>query len=179
MARWYRSEMVLTRRRSNADRVAEGVRQAPLARWWLALVAGAALSVGVGAQPVSATPLWKIIFNGHGSSKSDATETFSSAACPDSTVHTTIESTFIWIVTWKHVALSIPPVTGSITGTLYGTTHETNTKKAPSDCGGNSNCNKSFDFSASEGLDGSNPAALLVYQSPTAPRQPTTSFWTC
>jgi hypothetical protein len=161
-AQWYLSEMVLTGRRSSRR---GGAGRAPLARWWLALVASAALSVGVGAQPVSATPLWKIIFTGHGSSKSDATEDLSSGACPDSTVKTTIESTFIWIVTWKHVALSIPPVTGNISGTLYGTTHETNTKKAPSACGGNSNCDKSFDFSADEGLDGSNPAALLVIKS--------------
>ncbi len=161
IAEWYGSEMVRTPRRKSADR-------APLARWWLALVAGAALSVGVGAQPVSATPLWKIIFTGHGSSKSDATEDLSSAACPGSSVHTTVESTFIWIVTWKHVALSIPPVTGNITGTLYGTTHETDTKKAPAGCGGNSNCDKSFDFTANEGLDGSNPAALLVIKSHNA-----------
>ena len=63
------------------------------------------------------------------------------------------------------MTLSVPPVTGNITGTLYGTVHETNTKKAPSACGGNSNCDKSFDFTANEGLDGSNPAALLVVKS--------------
>ena len=94
MAEWYGSEVVRTPRRRKANR-------APLARWWLALVAGAALSVGVGAQPVSATPLWKIIFAGHGSSHSDATQDLSSGACPGSSDHTTVESTFIWIVTWN------------------------------------------------------------------------------
>jgi hypothetical protein len=158
MAAWYGSDMALTPRRRSTGK-------APLARWWLTLVAGAALLVGVDAQSVSATPLWTVNFTGHGSSMSDATEDLSSGACPGSTDHTTVESTFSWTVTWHHVRLSIPPVTGNITGVLSGTTHETDTKKAPSDCGGNSNCDKSFDFAANEGLDGSNPAALLVSKS--------------
>ena len=127
------------------------------------LVAGAALSVGVDAQPVSATPLWTINYTGHGSSSSDATLTVT-GACP-STDHTTIRSAFHWSVTWQHVVLSIPPLTGNITGGMLGMAYETETMKAPADCGGNKNCDKTVDFSADEGLSGSNPAALLFHKS--------------
>jgi hypothetical protein len=138
-------------------------RRAHLARCWLTLVAAAALSVTIDAQPVSATPLWTINYTGHGSSASDATLTID-GACP-STDHTTVKSAFHWSVTWEHVALSTPPVTGKIIGAMLGTAYETDTMKAGAACGGNKNCDKTVDFSADEGLSGSNPAALLFHKS--------------
>jgi hypothetical protein len=129
----------------------------------LALVAGAALYVGVDAQPVSATPLWTINYTGHGTSSSDATLTID-GGCP-STDHTTVKSQFHWSVSWEHVALSTPPVTGKITGSMLGRAYETETMKASADCGGDKNCDKTIDFSADEGLSGSNPAALLFHKS--------------
>ncbi|HTW09755.1 MAG TPA: hypothetical protein VME46_19790 [Acidimicrobiales bacterium] len=133
------------------------------ARSWLALLAASALWAGVDAQPASATALWTVNFTGHGTSQSDATLT-ADGACP-STDHTTIKSAFHWSVTWEHGALSTPPVTGNIIGSMLGTAYETDTIRAPADCGGNKDCDKTVDFSADEGLSGSNPAALLFHKS--------------
>jgi len=124
--------------------------------------AGAALVIGVGAQPVSATALWTVNFTGHGTSQSDATLT-SDGVCP-TTDHSTVKSAFHWSVTWEHVALSTPAVTGNIIGSLLGTAYETDKITAPADCGGDKNCDETEDFSADEGLDGSNPAALFFYK---------------
>jgi len=158
MVACYRAAMGITRHRGRAIR-------SLLASSWFALVASTALLVGVDAQPVSATPLWLVNFIGHGSSKSNAKADLSSTGCPDATDTTSVSSSFFWIVTWHHVALSIPPVTGNITGVLYGHTHETDDKKAPPACGGSHNCDKDFDFTGDQGLDGSNPAALLFHKS--------------
>jgi hypothetical protein len=70
-------------------------------------------------------------------------------------------------VTWEHVALSNPPVTGNIIGGMLGRAYETETKKVTgSGCGDQDlNCNKTIDFSANEGLSGNNPAALLFHKS--------------
>lgn len=130
----------------------------------LALIAGAALLVGVDSQPVSgATPLYTINFTGHGSSQSDATLT-ADGACP-TTDHTTVKSAFHWSVSWSHVALSSPPVTGKIVGSMLGTAYETDTRKVTGGCSGDVNCNKTVPFSGNEGLSGSNPAALLFHKS--------------
>jgi hypothetical protein len=136
-----------------------------LAFVWIAVAAGAALLVGVGSPPVSAaTPLWTINFTGHGTSQSDATETLN-GGCP-TTDHTTVKSAYHWSVSWSHVALSTPPVTGKIIGSMLGTAYETETKKVSGGgCTGDVNCDKTVDFSANEGLDGSNPAALLFHKS--------------
>jgi hypothetical protein len=150
--------MELTRRRGSR----RGGR-AYLARWWLALVAGTALSVAINAPPVGATPLWTIVYTGHGTSSSEATLTID-GGCP-STDHTSVKSTFHWSVSWEHVALSTPPVTGKIIGSMLGRAYETDTMKASADCGGDKNCDKTVDFSANEGLSGSNPAALLFHKS--------------
>jgi hypothetical protein len=136
-----------------------------LASLCIAVLAGAALLAGLNARAVgaTATPLWTINFTGHGSSQSDATLTLD-GACP-STDRTTVKSAYHWSVTWEHVALSAPPVTGNIIGGMLGTAYETETKKVSGGCGGNVNCDKTVDFSANEGLDGSNPAALLFHKS--------------
>jgi hypothetical protein len=119
---------------------------------------------GAYSEPAgAATPLWTINFTGHGTSQSDATLT-SGGTCP-LTDHTTVKSAFHWSVTWSHVALSTPPVTGNITGALLGTAYETETTKVSGGCTGDVNCDKTVDFSADEGLDGSNPAALLFHKS--------------
>jgi hypothetical protein len=130
---------------------------------WLALLAGAAFPVGVDARSVSSTPVWTINFTGHGSSQSDATLTLN-GACPTSD-HTTVKSAFHWSVTWEHATLSIPPVTGKIIGSMLGTAYDTETKKVSGGCTGDITCNKTVPFSANEGLDGSNPAALLFHKS--------------
>jgi hypothetical protein len=157
MAAWYVSAMGVPRHRRSGSR----------ARWLLALAAGTALFVGVGASPVSATPLWTINFTGHGSSDSDATLT-TGGECHASD-HSTVKSAFHWSVSWLHVALSTPPVTGNIIGSMLGTAYETDTMKAEAACGGNKNCDKTVDFSADEGLSGSNPAALLFHKSSGGP----------
>ncbi len=111
----------------------------------------------------AATPLWTINFTGHGTSSSDATLTLD-GGCP-TTDHSTVKSAFHWSVSWSHVALSTPPVTGKIVGSMLGTAYQTETKKVSGGCTGDINCNKTVDFSANEGLDGSNPAALLFHKS--------------
>jgi hypothetical protein len=130
----------------------------------MALVLLSAVTAGVVSQPVSAaTPLYTIVFTGHGSSQSDATLT-SDGACPF-TDNTTVKSAFHWSVAWSHVSLSTPPVTGPIVGSMLGTAYETETKKVGGGCTGDVNCNKTVDFSGNEGLNGSNPAALLFHKS--------------
>jgi hypothetical protein len=130
----------------------------------VAVLAGAALLAAVDSGPVSAaTPRWTINFTGHGSSGSDATFTLG-GGCPTKD-HSTVKSAFHWSVTWSHVALSTPPVTGNIVGSMLGTAYESETKKVSGGCGGDVNCSKTVDFSATEGLGGSSPAALLFHKS--------------
>jgi hypothetical protein len=98
--------------------------------------------VGLDARPGSATATakWTVNFTGHGTSQSDATLTFN-GGCP-TTDNTTVKSAFHWSLTWEHVALSVPPVTGPITGAMLGTAYETETKKVTGSCCGDVNCNK-------------------------------------
>jgi hypothetical protein len=128
-----------------------------------ALGVAALIGLDVGPVSASASSTWTVNFTGHGTSQSDATLTLS-GACP-TTDNTTVKSAFHWSVTWEHVVLSIPPHTGQITGSMLGMAHQTETKKVTGGCGGDVNCNKTVDFSANEGSDGSNPAALLFHKS--------------
>jgi hypothetical protein len=148
-------------------RLSPSFRRLGRVRWWLGLVVSAAVLVGVDTQSVGATPLWTINFTGSGSSKSDATLSSEGGACP-TTDTSTVDTTFTWTVTFHHVTLSMPPVTGPITGVLSGTADETDSVKVSGGCKGTNDCDRHIDFHADESSDGEQPAALLFKKAETA-----------
>lgn len=133
-------------------------------RWWLGLPVLAAVLVGLAGQPAGARgTTWTIHFTGSGSYQSNASDKLS-ALC--SSTHTSsTQSEFKWTVTWYHVVLSAPPVTGNIRGILTGTAHETYESKT--DCPGaqDVHCSKEIAFHADESFNGQQPAALLLKKS--------------
>ncbi len=126
------------------------------------VLAGSAPTAGASSdQPAGATgTTWTIQFTGSGTFNSDATLNASSAACTDKDTSTT-ESDFTWSVTWHNAKLRSPARTGPITGTLSGTTHESDKKTVSHGCGDSSSCSKEIAFHADESSAGDNPAALV------------------
>jgi hypothetical protein len=121
-----------------------------------ASVAGASFGQAVGAS----TATWTVHFTGSGTSESDATINSSSSVCTDIEKSTTA-SDFSWTVTWHNVKLTSPASTGSITGILTGTAHESYKATVSKGCGDSSSCSKEIAFHADESSTGSNPAALI------------------